>query len=670
MGACYTGLVSRRGTVMHTTLELVLVLLGGAVAAVWATRLFGLPTLLGYMAVGVVMGPHALELVPATAETRHLAEFGVVFLMFSIGLEFSLAQLKAMQRLVFGLGAVQVAAVVGVAVVAALVSGLPWTTGVMLGGALAMSSTAIVSRLLVERRELATPHGQQAMGVLLFQDLAVVPLLILLPAFAEGGETWRDALLVALFKAAIALVLILYLGQRLMRPWFALVAARKTPELFMLNVLLVTLGLAWLTEAAALSLALGAFLAGVLISETEYRYQVEADIKPFRDVLMGLFFVTVGMQLDLGQVARAWPQVLVATFALIAGKGVLMWGLARLFGARPGEAVRSAAALAQAGEFGLVLLTLAKDQGLLGEALAQTWLAAMLLSMALAPFLIQASDAFVGRLLGGEWEARAAQLHDIAVKTFATRGHAIVCGYGRSGQILARLLEEEGIPFIALDLDPARVKQAAAAGERVVYGDASRPEVLTAAGLARARAVIVTYADVPSAMKVVRVVREARPGLPVVVRTLDDAHMDELVAAGAQEVVPEVLEGSLMLAAHALMLLGVPISRVVRRVREVRERRYSLLKAFFLGTQAEAEAEGEALASRLYPVTIAADSPAVGKTLGELELDTLGVRVTAIRRHDIRGFDPEPDTVLEVGDTLILLGRSEDLLAAEARLLG
>ncbi|MEO1766255.1 monovalent cation:proton antiporter-2 (CPA2) family protein [Thiobacter aerophilum] len=654
---------------MHNTLELVLILLAAAVLIVALLRLLRLPSLVGYMAAGVVIGPHAWGLVPDTEESRYLAEFGVVFLMFSIGLEFSLPQLKAMRHLVFGLGGLQMGVTALAVLVIALAAGLDWRAGLALGGILAMSSTAIVSRLLAERYELQSRHGQSIVGVLLFQDLAVVPLLILVPALARGDDALATTLGLAVLKAAGALALILFFGQRLMRPWFALVAARKTPELFMLNVFLVTLGLAWFTQRAELSLALGAFLAGVLISETEYRHQVEADIRPFRDVLLGLFFITMGMQLDPAQVMGELPWVLAATLVLVLGKLAIVAGLARLMGASTADAWRVGLSLAQAGEFGLVLLALATTQGLIPGPVAQVVLAAMLLSMVAAPLVIQHSDALVRRLCASEWMSRAAELHAIAATSFGREGHVIICGYGRSGQILARLLDQEQVPSIALDLDPVRVKQAAAAGESVVYGDAGRLEVLMAAGLSRARMVVVTYADVPSALKVLAVVRQARPGLPVVVRTLDDSQMEPLIAAGAQEVVPEVLEGSLMLASHALMLLGVPPSRVVKRVREVRAQRYRLLKAFFLGlSEAGAEEGGETVQPRLYTVTIPEQAPTLGRTLAELDLDSLGVEVTAVRRHGVRGLDPGPELRLEAGDSLILMGLPDDLALAELRL--
>lgn len=439
----------------------------------------------------------------------------------------------------------------------------------------------------------------------------------------------------------------------------------------MLNVLLITLGLAYLTQLADLSLALGAFLAGVLISETEYRYQVEADMQPFRDVLLGLFFITIGMQLDLGMLVQHGAWVLLLLVGLLFGKMAAIFLLARAFGSNPGDALRTGLTLAQAGEFGFVLLAEAGKIPSLQPEVMQVVLGAMLLSMVLTPLLINFREAIVKKCVAGEWMSQAAKLHEIAVKSFSVQGHVIVCGYGRSGQNLARFLEREHIPMIALDLDPERVKLAAAAGESVVYGNAGRREVLQAAGILRARAVVVTYADVPSAMGVLSAVQEINPKIPVIVRTVDDTELDKLLKAGATEVVPEVLEGSLMLASHALIVLGVPLARVLRSVQEVRENRYRLLKGFFHGeSDAAEEVTTEHVEPRLHTVTVKMGAPVLGKTLAELDLVGLGVSVSAVRRHNIRGVDPQPDTRLEAGDALVLLGRPAALAAAELRLKG
>ncbi len=654
---------------MGDTLELVLILLASAVFVVVVFRSLHLPPLLGYLLVGVSVGPFALAWVPDTEEGRQLAEFGVVFLMFSIGLEFSLAKLFQLRRAVFGLGLAQVVLTLAAVLAAAAFAGASWQAGLAVGGALAMSSTAIVLRILAERIQLETAHGRDIIGVLLFQDLAVVPLLIVIPAIAEGSGELAERLAFALAKAAVVLVVLLFVGQRLMRGWFHIVARSRSHELFILNVLLITLGLAWLTARAGLSLALGAFLAGMLIAETEYRHQVEEDIRPFREVLLGLFFVTMGMRLDLGAVAANFSLVLALTALLVAFKFALVAALARLFGAGPGAALRTALALAQAGEFGLVLIVQAQSLALLDRDFSQVIVAAMLLSMLAAPFIIQASDRLVLRWSSAEWMLQSLALHRVAVESLATERHVIVCGYGRTGQRLAHLLEQEHIDFIALDTDPERVRGAAAAGEKVVYGDASRHETLVAAGIARASALVITFADTQLALRILHHVRALNPALPVVVRTLDDADMDRLIAAGAAEVVPETFESSLMLASHALVLLGVPLRRVVRRIREVREHRYSLMRGFFHGGTDEAEDPDEGREPRLHSVTLAPGAGASGHRLGELKLDELGVRVTALRRRELRMISPDPQTALQEGDVIVLLGTPEQLAAAEMRLL-
>ncbi|MDA8128337.1 MAG: monovalent cation:proton antiporter-2 (CPA2) family protein [Betaproteobacteria bacterium] len=654
---------------MHSSLQLVLILLAVAVLVAAAARVLRLPTMLGYLVTGIAIGPFALGWIPDSAQARYLAEFGVVFLMFSIGLEFSLARLMTMRLTVFGFGGAQVVLTIALTTGVAWLLDLPLLAALALGGIMSMSSTAIVSKLLAERLEIQTPHGRQVFGALLFQDLAVVPLLILVPAFATQSDGMAIDLALAGIKAVAVLGFLLFVGQRVMRPWFQWVAGRKSPELFTLNLLLFTLGLAFLTESAGLSLALGAFLAGMLISETEYRYQVEDDIKPFRDVLLGLFFVTIGMRLDLAQVLLNWADVLLLVVAIVVGKGLLVAALAMAFGSPRPTAVRTALGLAQAGEFGFVLLAQAADLNLLGAPVTQPVLAAMVISMLAAPFLIHRMDVLTRLIAGSEWAGRAKEVHDIAVKTFGKAQHVIVCGYGRSGQNLARLLEAEGISFVALDADPERIRAVAASGASVVYGDASRREVLVAAGLSRAQAIVVTYSDIPSSMAILRHVRELRPDLPVVVRTIDDTHIDALKAAGAAEVVSEVMEGSLMLASHALMLLGVPLSQVLKRIREVRETRYALMRGFFRGASDVDDELDQAAQPRLHTVLITQGAAAPGHTLEELKLGELLVDVVAIRRQGIKGVDPQPDTLIQAGDVLVLRGAADGLAAAEFRVL-
>ncbi|MFI4888374.1 MAG: monovalent cation:proton antiporter-2 (CPA2) family protein [Burkholderiales bacterium] len=651
---------------MPNTLLLILLLLAASVVVVAFCRSLRLPPILGYLIVGIVLGPHALGVVPNDESTRQLAEFGIVFLMFSIGLEFSLPQLRAMRRAVFGLGAAQVAITTIAGAVVVQLLGYGWRAGIVLGGALAMSSTAIVSKMLAERAELGTPHGRDVMGILLFQDLAVVAFLILIPALGLPGLDTGWVLAGALVKAIIALAMILFLGQRPMRAWFHLVARQRSSELFVLNVLLVTLGMAAITQLFGLSLALGAFLAGMLISETEYRYQVEEDIKPFRDVLLGLFFITIGMMLDLHIDSVVAGQALLLLLVPVAAKLVLIVALARAFGAPLATALRTGFYLAQAGEFALVMLALATGNRLLSPRFAQAVLAAMILSMLLAPLLIQHAERWVRKLTANDWLARAAELTQVAVRTMARQEHVIVCGFGRSGQNLTRLLEREDIPWLALDSDPQRVREAAD-GASVIYGDASRRETLMSAGLAKARAVVITFADTPVALKILHHVQHLRPEVPVIVRTRDDVEIDRLLEAGATEVVPEVLEGSLMLASHSLLVLGVPLNRVLKRIRTVREERYGLFRGFFHGASDFTDA-ADNVQPRLHTVLLTERAHATGRSLDELAIGAW-VEVTGVRRPGARSVKPDVDWRFESGDAVVLLGRPAELVRAEQRLL-
>jgi monovalent cation:H+ antiporter-2, CPA2 family len=653
---------------MHGPLEVVLVLLAAAVFVVAVFRAFSLPPVLGYLMVGAILGPHAAAVVPDSAQARYLAEFGVVFLMFSIGLEFSLSRLFAMKRIVLGLGGLQV---VGSLVVFTLIGAafrLGWATSFAVASVITMSSTAMLSKLLVDRMELETPHGRQIIGVLLFQDLAVVPLLILIPTLAQPAGVLLPTMGVAFLKVVVVLALILYIGQRLVRRWFLLVARRKSSELFVLNVLLITLGLAWVTELAGLSMALGAFMAGMLISETEYRYQVEEDIKPFRDVLLGLFMVTVGMFLDFRLIVHNLQWVLLVLAGIIILKFAVIAAASRWLEGQDGTAVRTGIWLCAGGEFGFVLLTLASDIAIVPAYVLQPVIAALVLSLLLAPILIQFSDKIVLRFVASEWMLRSMELTRVAAQSIATDRHVIICGYGRTGQFLARLLEQEQVPYVALDLDPDRVREAAAAGDPVGFGDSARHETLLAAGLMRASAVVVAYNDMHSTLKVLHHAQGVRPDIPVVARAHDDRDMDRLVEGGAAEVVPELLETSIMLATHTLTLIGKPIARVVRRMRTIRSQQFSMMRGFFVGASDQDE-YADANEIRLHSVILPAGAHAVGKCLGEVGLQSLDVSIAAVRRQGVRSLDPLPEFRLLAGDVLVLLGLPGSLVVAEKTLL-
>ncbi|MEK7262127.1 MAG: monovalent cation:proton antiporter-2 (CPA2) family protein [Pseudomonadota bacterium] len=648
----------------------ILVLMGVAVVLLALFRYLRLPQLLAYLVAGVLVGPYGLGWIPDVAGTRTLAEFGLVFLMFTIGLEFSLPKLLAMKQTVFGLGGAQVLISCAVFGFIAWNLGVPAAGAIVIGGVLALSSTAIVMKLLIEQLEQNSRHGRHAFGVLLFQDLIVVPFLILIPALGgAGGQSVWPTFGWVLVKSVLVLAAILFVGRWLLKPLFHEIASARLREFFMLSVLLLTLTAAWITQTAGLSLALGAFLAGMMLGETEYRHQVEADILPFRDILLGLFFITVGMQLDTGMLSAQWFWILAAVAGLFVFKTALIALLGRLFKMELGVALRTGLVLSQGGEFGFALLLQANEFSLLDAQASQFVLATVVLSMMLAPLVVRHNGRLAKRLAPGYLHARDTNLDVIRAEASRENRHVIICGYGRSGQNLAWLLEQENVPSLALDLDPVRVRDARDAGKPVAYGDAARRDVLEAAGLHRATVLVISFNDISSALRILEVTRHVRPDMPVIVRTMDDAELERLKAAGATEVVPESLEGSLMMGSHLLMLLGVPVSRIVRHVRDVRRDRYRMLRGFFHGEDLFEEKEANAYQERLHSITLPPKARAVGMLLADLHLEEIGVNVSAVRRGGIRGPEPGPETRLAAGDVVVLYGTPEALEEAEKVLL-
>jgi len=581
---------------MPSVLQLTLILLASGVAGVLIFRYFGLPPILGYLGIGILIGPHALRLATDSDTVKYLAEFGVVFLMFSIGLEFNIYKLRAMRKIVFGLGGSQVFLTILLSVPASLMINwlyaISWQAAIALGGALAMSSTAIVSKLISDRMETESPHGRNVIGILLFQDLAVIFLLILVPSLGNNTQDIVSVLGLAAIKITIALGLIFFIGQQLMSRWFRIVANQRSQELFMLNLLLVVLGMSALTEFFGLSLALGAFLAGMLISETPYHHQVEEDIKPFRDVLLGLFFITIGMQLNFTIIVNEWSLVLALFILPLLFKFVLVAALTRLSGSSPGVSIRTGLCLAQAGEFGFVLLNQIDGLNLIDPAFSQAVLAAMLLSMLVAPFLIFYSDRIAMKFASSEWLLQSLALTKVASQSVRNENHIVICGFGRSGQRLAKILEQENIPYLALDLNPDRIAEASAAGYKVVYGDATRENYLKAAGIKRAKALVISFIHTRASLKILHQANHLHPHIPALVRARDDADLVQLQNAGATDVIPELIEGSLILASHILLIMGMPAEKVEEQINGARKERYSLFRDYF-GADEEEEPPAE-----------------------------------------------------------------------------
>ena len=653
---------------MFDSLIHLLLLLTSSVFAVGLFSILGLPAMLAYFMIGIVLGPHVLGLLEDEESGRQVAEFGIVFLMFSIGLEFSLPKLYAMRKTLFGLGGGQVVLTLLASLVLGKLAGLSLTSAFIIGAAITMSSTAIVSKILMERVDLNSRHGRLSIGVLLFQDLAVIPILVLIQTLGSHSDNWLDVLGLTLFKSSVLLFLLFRFGKNALNFWFELVAKQRSRELFVLNVLMVTLLMAAATNFVGLSYALGAFVAGMLISETKYRYQVESDIAPFRDILLGLFFISVGMLLDVSVLVDHVALIVFLLIFFLLFKIGLIAFLTRFYGFEMGVGVRTGIILGQAGEFSFVVLALGLQTKLIDGNALQLVLSVAVLSMLVAPFLIQ-NNGRIARALVKSYTRNSIKVVDqIQEHSQDLRDHVIICGYGRSGQYLGRFLREENIPYVALDMDASRVQEAAAAGENVIYGDAGRRSVLEAAGLGRAKAVIVSYAETRATMKVLHVIQEKNPSLPVIVRTHDDSEMDVLRDAGAAEVVPEILEGSLMLASHALVTLGIPLNRVVKRIRMFREERYKMFKGYFRGVS-DADTTTAAL-PQLHSVEMYKNFYAHGLRLDHIPFEDFAVEVKQLRRLNMpEPIAPRGDIVLTEGDILVLLGSNAALIAMEVYLI-
>lgn len=560
-----------------------MILLVCSVVMVAVFRRLRLPSILAYLSVGVIVGPHGLEWVPHTEATHFLAEFGVVFLLFTIGLEFSLARLAAMKKDVLGLGGAQVLLMTLLAASIAWWSGLELGVAIVLGGVLAMSSTAIVIKQLKDQHELGMTHGRLSVAILLFEDLAVVPFLILVAVLAEGQPgSLLSALSWAALKGVTVIAIMLAAGWWLLRPLFAATVATRSSELFTLAALLFAMAAAWLSHFAGLSFALGAFLAGMIFGETEFRHQIEADIRPFRDVLLGLFFVTIGMMLDIHLLPSVLHWVVLLVVSILLFKLLSIMTLTRLFGYTPGVGMRTGIALGQSGEFGLALLAIALGNGLIDADIAQPVLAAMIISMGLAPLLIGYNGKIRNRLCAHDCNS---DVKDVAQQAGMSptdlSGHVIIAGYGDAGRNLGQLLQQQGHDFLALDLNAALVHEARQRGEQVDYGDASQQPVVEAAGVAKARLMVVTYTDREAAEKTIQQIRTLGYQLPILAYAENERDAEYLRAQGANRVVARNSEAYLMLESHLLHLLDMPMDDVVSRMQHACSRRHPVFRSFF-----------------------------------------------------------------------------------------
>ncbi len=642
----------------------ILAILTSAVVVVWLFRRLKLPAILAYLVAGMLVGQHGLDLANEQVDYDHFAELGIVFLLFTLGLEFSLPRLMSMRHLVLSVGSLQVGISLLIFMIAAMFFGLSYSAAFVVGSILALSSTAIVIRQLSESGAMKRKSGQLSVAVLLFQDVAVVPLLIIIPMLAQDSESsMMLALLLAMVKGVVVVVLLLFIGKWLLPRIFNVIAQVRTDELFVLTTLLVTLLASALTQWFGLSMALGAFLAGMMLGESEYKYQLEADIRPYRDILLGLFFITVGMKLDVSLLLSSPLSLLMLMVSFMVIKVVIIKILAVKAGESNKDAWASGLMLAQMGEFGFVLIALANQSQLLPLDVTSMLLGAGVVSMAITPYMIEHARSWSLFLSQEKVDAH----HDLEQlpENIKLQDHVIICGFGRIGQTVSRFLKQEGIEFVAIDIDPLRTRKARDAGERVLFGSSRKTEILNAAFLSKAKLVVIAFGEDKQSIEVIQKVRSMQADVPILVRTRNDDQLNVLQQAGANEVVPESLEGSLMLVSQVLSLSGVPFSRIMRRVQKERKNHYNHLHGFFQGEDTELSPSSIDRIEFAHAVLISTDSYCCGKTIASLNLSSRRVYVFALKRNGIETEEPEPNTVLSAGDTLILRGKPRRIERAE-----
>jgi CPA2 family monovalent cation:H+ antiporter-2 len=648
-----------------------LLLLGTATTLLILFHRLRLAALLAFIVTGAIYGPSGFALVTDDSELSAIASLGLSFLLFLLGLEFSLPRLISLRKIVLRLGLSQVLLCSVCISIPLYLWGLPAQTALLLAAGLSLSSTAIVSRELSGLGQLGTRHGEIAIGILLLQDLAAVLLLIAVPLLAgQSDSTSPRQLAVAIISTGILLTAF-YLAARYLLPRLLQeVASHKSDELLVLTALVIVLLCGTLTSLIGLSMELGAFLAGMMLGESRFRHQLEADIRPFRDFLLGLFFITIGMLIDLELLADYWPRIVLAGIVLILGKGIAVTAIARYFGEPWRAAIPAGLALAQGGEFLFAFLALAVTDGLIPPDVAAFMISATIVSMMLTPIMIRHGPALLNAVY-----LRLSKVPLVPTAVMAElpeidkEGHVLILGYGRVGQTIARFLKLEHIEYAVLDSDVVRVAESATAGEPVYYGLTTRLDVLKAAGVARARMIIISFDAIEDTRKVLSHVRELAPKVPVLTRTRDDVHLEELMQLGATRVIPETHEASLTLASHALILLRTPRAEVQRLVDEARAGRYQMLQGFYHGERMNLTLRKNPDGKVLHPVVLTEGAWACGHKAGEMVLPQ-NLLLQEVHRGDttIQGEDL-PGFTLAHGDVLILNGILDAMVVGENWLL-
>ncbi|MDX1706194.1 monovalent cation:proton antiporter-2 (CPA2) family protein [Pseudidiomarina sp.] len=647
----------------------VLLLLALAVVLVWGFRRLRLPAILAYLAAGLIAGPYITGWIADPNEYHFVAELGVVLLLFSLGLEFSLPKMIAMRKLVFGLGAGQVVICTILFALLAVLLLDDWSAAFVVGGTIALSSTAVVIKQLAESAQLATKKGQVTVSVLLFQDLAVVPMLIIIPLLAANNDVsiW-ESLGLALLKGAGVVVLLMAIGKWVLPHIFKEIARLRTDELFVLATLLVALVAGGLTHLFGLSMALGAFLAGMMLGESKYKHQLEADIRPFRDILMGLFFITVGMQLNLDVFLRNMHWVILAMLVIAVVKFLVIRSLAGLMGERREDSWAAGLMLFQMGEFGFVLVSLALTYQLLPPDFASLLVGIGVFGMALTPVIIQRNNVIVKNLLN--WRGkRAEDLPKDAIPQPEKPSRVLILGFGRVGQTVGRFLKAEEIDYLAIDHDPRRVQEAQAGGANVYFGDAARRDILKAVYAEQVALIIISFAEDNRAIEVLKSVRSLNERAEIIVRSRDDMKLSVMMDEGATQVVPDTLEASLMLVSQVLRRSDIPIRRILSQLDKARREHYGDMHGFYPGETTDMDPEKIERLTFLHAVALPEQAFAVGKKPRDLELDEIKVKIKSVRRNDEELTEIDEYFTFSEDDVVLLAGSPRAVEEGESYLL-
>lgn len=657
-----------------TNFHYILILLSCSVIFIVTCHRLHMPAIIGYLLVGVLVGPGGLRWLPTMEELEPFAEFGVVFLMFTLGLEFSIPRLIATKRIFVGVGGMQVIICTLVGFLAGLTFGIDVKLLLVISGALALSSTAVVIKQLTEQKQQQTEHGRLAIKILLFQDIAAVCLLVLIPAFSTANSgSLPIAFLITMLKGVGVVIGMALIGLWVLRPLFHAVAKVHSTELFMIATLLTALSAAGITHALGLSMALGAFLAGLMLGETEFKHQIEVNIRAFRDVLLGLFFVVIGAYLQLNKIPEHFATIMAILAFIVLGKMFLIFAVVRLFGrARKTISLGIGIILAHGGEFTFVVLKEAIDYNLMPVEYRPIIFSAVVISLLIAPLLIKFHEQMVELCFKTPITKKTV---DILCTQLIEHGaeqqnHVIVCGFSKTGQVLARFLDQEQIPWLSIDLDPMLISKSATAGETVFFGDASKAETLTAAGLARARMVVIAFRDEAASLEVLKQVRSMRLDLPVFVKTKDDSNLESFQKAGATEVVPESLESSIMFASHLLLTLGVAANKVIDKVRKIHAERYENLRGFYSGIDDQKTLEENDNARRsLHSIMVPEGAGIIDHPFSELLTINDAIVVKALNRGTNRISDPPADMILAIGDVIVVFATPEEAFLIEEKVL-